>query len=561
MMLPPPPEMPLMLPPLPEMPPPPPMPAKCSRRLEAPNPPQVARSCEGQSHNRPQQQQQQQQCERQHRPQQWERSPGRGHEPSALPRPAHRPQQSAQGLGRPLPEPAPPLSLPSAPRSLPPAQPLAGLAVGNHGIFWLRHDSHPPVLCLVHNEREYLAEMYQYAHHHMVNTTDVQDYQLEEVGDETPLNGLPEWMWPLRGRSSLGVAIGIATNKKRREKAAKLALALAVAAGEACTTMTSDDQLFLALVRHARESREHPVNIAPEAAFLLDSDEGSALAQLSVESTSGGQGQVRVQSLAPTHRLGPAGKRTMISAVNLSISANSRLPSNDHLFMKRIAERASEWAQVASVSDAPSVAGGEPEHEAWVFAALFKGWLQARKLNECLRRVDDHMDQEGRCWQRYEFCGAQKVEPSYAWKPAYCGTCWYALGLLLHSGAPLGLDYRAASELPQSSSSSTVCISRSLSKPNPPAVPHVVFNDGRYHRTVLELSVMHGGYKKSAALIGLLVEVNSPPKSGERAFHKWQPSLEACLPGFVEEVPVPMLQDRKPSEDTELFAFFGDAPP
>ena len=72
---------------------------------------------------------------------------------------------------------------------------------------------------------------------------------------------------------------------------------------------------------------------------------------------------------------------------------------------------------------------------------------------------------------------------------------------------------------------------------------------------------MPGGGTKSAALIGLLVEVNSPPKSGESAFHEWQASLEACLQGFVKEVPVPMLQDRKPSKDTEFFAFFGDAPP
>ena len=81
----------------------------------------------------------------------------------------------------------------------------------------------------------------------------------------------------------------------------------------------------------------------------------------------------------------------------------------------------------------------EPEGAAIDFPGLLHRWLEMRGLTDYLERIEDQKD-----WQCYRCVKTPLTAEQEKWTVAYHGTRWYALWLLLSTGAMLESDNKAS---------------------------------------------------------------------------------------------------------------------
>ena len=115
------------------------------------------------------------------------------------------------------------------------------------------------------------------------------------------------------------------------------------------------------------------------------------------------------------------------------------------------------------------------------FQFLLHRWLKERGLSEYLRRVED---QEG--WRCYACAKTPLTNEEKNWTVAYHGTRWYALWLLLSTGALLESDNKGNGH---DFWEPGVYCTPLLETANWYGRPHVLFADAVYHQCIVELRV------------------------------------------------------------------------
>ena len=168
------------------------------------------------------------------------------------------------------------------------------------------------------------------------------------------------------------------------------------------------------------------------------------------------------------------------------------------------------------------------------FEPRFKEWLQARGIDDTLKRQDD---EDG--WQVWRYLRDPVNPPGTKWMPAFHGIWWYSLWLILESGILCESTDEAKGHDPQSYPG--VWCSPLLDTAKGYARAHHLFDDGAYHRCVVELRVNgnrlrlnreQGGVQwvfpsDAVALHGIRVQVNTPLKKGEQRVNEWDVKLQA----------------------------------
>ena len=174
------------------------------------------------------------------------------------------------------------------------------------------------------------------------------------------------------------------------------------------------------------------------------------------------------------------------------------------------------------------------------FAICFEEWLRARGLQDFLRE-----DGYKQGWKVYKYIRKPVVESEEDWEPAFHGTWWYSVRLVLEAGVLLdsndgdkGHDFWEPG----------VYCTPVLETARWYARPQILFADGVYHRIVYELRVntskrlrnrQRGGVQwvfkpDSVSLYGIWVQRNQPPAVGEERINSWDPKLEARPLGSKE---------------------------
>ena len=133
------------------------------------------------------------------------------------------------------------------------------------------------------------------------------------------------------------------------------------------------------------------------------------------------------------------------------------------------------------------------------------------------------------------------VEPEGDWEQSWHGTWWYAVPLLFSSGVLLESSDRGAGH--DFGNLSGVYCSPSFASAREYARPQVLFDDGTYHRAILELHVnprLRSIKPRSkgmqwvlpsagVAVTALWVEVNSSVGSADERLDDWKPELEPVM--------------------------------
>ena len=161
-------------------------------------------------------------------------------------------------------------------------------------------------------------------------------------------------------------------------------------------------------------------------------------------------------------------------------------------------------------------------------------WFQKRQLP--LTRAPER-DNDG--WLVYNYTPvAPIIEAGPTWDSAYHGTWWYALQQVVDSGVLIeSNDEKSGHEFWIGG----VFCSPNIATARRYARPQVVLDNDVYLRAMLELKVdsarrrkkrKKGGVQwvfpsEAVALVGVWIQVNSPPEKGEERLEIWNESLEA----------------------------------
>jgi len=182
------------------------------------------------------------------------------------------------------------------------------------------------------------------------------------------------------------------------------------------------------------------------------------------------------------------------------------------------------------------------------FADQLQNWFAQRGFDSLLHR-EPRDDEEGWIPFRYEPV-RRWVVPGRDWVTVYHGTWWYALALLLGSGVVLE---SSEEERGHEFWTRGVFCSPVLDTARRHARPQILFNDGLFHRVVLEVRVdrgqclrqrRRGGEQwvfpaQAAAIDKVLVQANAPPAKGEERLMDWDQALEAYPMDMTECEPAP----------------------
>ena len=147
-----------------------------------------------------------------------------------------------------------------------------------------------------------------------------------------------------------------------------------------------------------------------------------------------------------------------------------------------------------------------------------------------------------------------QIQPGKHWKRAYHWTWFYALRSILHHGVLLeSMDEAKGHTFSQRGLCLTPCLDKGIWH----ARPHAVFDDGLFHRAIIEVRYDPARAKQSrnkgkkcasnittnsdaVSITGLIIQPNSPPSAGEERFMGWDENLEV--------VPRPVLKSRQACE-------------
>ena len=170
------------------------------------------------------------------------------------------------------------------------------------------------------------------------------------------------------------------------------------------------------------------------------------------------------------------------------------------------------------------------------FHPLFEKWLHARDLSGVLER---EADQEG--FFVYRLVHQELLPHQHEWTCCWHGTRWYAFWSILTSCVLLPSDNREAGH--DFWEPGVYCSPR-LSTAREYGIPHIVFDDGVYHRVVMELRVntvrrkrqrQRGGiqwvFPPDAIVIrAVWIEANSSIDVWEHRFVNWDFCLSSWDP-------------------------------
>lgn len=168
---------------------------------------------------------------------------------------------------------------------------------------------------------------------------------------------------------------------------------------------------------------------------------------------------------------------------------------------------------------------------------LFEQFWKDRGLGDALQLTGE---QNG--WNVYRYVKEPVVKSEPDWEPAFHGTWWYAVWMILESGVFLESNNRA---LGHDYWEPGVYCSPNLDTGVWYARPQIMFGDGVYHRVIFEVRAdpkrrmknrKRGGVQwvfpcAAVALHAVWVRSNCPPANGEERVNGWQPELEAIPPG------------------------------
>ena len=184
--------------------------------------------------------------------------------------------------------------------------------------------------------------------------------------------------------------------------------------------------------------------------------------------------------------------------------------------------------------------GGEVRAE---FHRLFEQWLECRGLKHHLNRCADATANDGsnETWAVFNYMNPVILAAPH-WETAFHGTRWYALWSLLETGVLLesnddskGHDFWVAG---------AYCTPR-IDTARWYARPAILFDDGTWHRVMLELRVNRALRRKArnkggvqwvypsnaVAIKAVCVLINTSLTPDDERFATWDPELEAVPPG------------------------------
>lgn len=188
-----------------------------------------------------------------------------------------------------------------------------------------------------------------------------------------------------------------------------------------------------------------------------------------------------------------------------------------------------------------------------LFARNFQDWLQARGLENCLRR-DARRDPAAELgipsrpfmYFKYKAPSAKKstfwesnarIRPGRGWQRAYHGTWFYGLGSILRHGVLLeSVNEDAGHEFWKPG----LYLTPKLGTATWYGRAQRVFEDDMFHRAIVEVKYdpskkkvyrERGGGQivvtsEAAAITGIIIQPNSPPMKGEERSDRWDPALE-----------------------------------
>ena len=290
------------------------------------------------------------------------------------------------------------------------------------------------------------------------------------------------------------------------------------------------------------------------------SDDGKKLVEVKAE-----QVEVRAEN-SVTARPGSASgsSRDLFDRVNCAIERAERSRAAVVSTWKKLAcGKKKKAVKRHQVADPPGL-------DLELFSHNFQNWLGDRGLEDILQRDSRNDPPESDFDPPYPLLYYKyiapassdnaQIQPGANWKRAYHGTWFYGLRSILHYGVLLeSVDEEKGHRFHQPG----LYLAPNLNTAIWFARPHVVFDDGMFHRAIVEVlydtsreiedrskgSKGKQGSKGSAKIIlssdavaisGVLIQPNSPPYGGEERFCKWDQSLEI--------IPRPLLQTREACE-------------
>ena len=233
------------------------------------------------------------------------------------------------------------------------------------------------------------------------------------------------------------------------------------------------------------------------------------------------------------------------------------------------ASKVATWKKLANGKGKPFVErselAGPPGLDRELFNHHFRSWLSDRGLEEALERdpkKDPAPAELADCkpnfpclYYKYKaprIPDTAQIQPGPKWKRAYHGTWFYGLRNILRHGVLLESNDKGKGH---EFSEPGLCAAPGLAKGIWFARPHAVFDDGLFHRAIIEVAydpsqaTQKRNKKKNAnitvssdavAITAVIIQPNSHVSAGEERFTGWDEELEI--------IPRPVLQSRQACE-------------
>lgn len=318
-------------------------------------------------------------------------------------------------------------------------------------------------------------------------------------------------------------AIGIATNRKNRLKAAKMALAIT---GFCFLSKKAPDSLGRLLPELQQMSHRPLSQLPPHDSPIYDLVSG---------------GPTRRHTRTDDAQSWPS-QPARCSTLAVHGGGSGELTQILQEVTKSLGNKVSCWREVAKPKrrESPEEAPDADSFISEYFQSSLKHWLTIRGVHSRLTR-DESKDfvMDKRQWLFYSYHHpAPLIEPRSHWEVAFHGTWWCGLWLLLEHGILLeSHDLNAGHEFwePGVYCSPHKATAATYARPQP------VFSDGVYHRVLLKVRFdrskllrerARGGGQLVVPSQGITIEgvffgINTPPRKGEERLDEWDPTIEA----------------------------------
>ena len=213
------------------------------------------------------------------------------------------------------------------------------------------------------------------------------------------------------------------------------------------------------------------------------------------------------------------------------------------------------WKKLANGKGKPFVErselAGPPGLDRELFNHHFQSWLSERGLEDALERdpkKDPAPAELADCkpnfpclYYKYKaprIPDTAQIQPGPKWKRAYHGTWFYGLRSILRHGVLLESNDKGKGH---EFSEPGLCVAPGLAKGIWFARPHAVFDDGLFHRAIIEVAydpsqaTQKRNKKKNAnitvssdavAITAVIIQPNSHVSAGEERFTGWDEELE-----------------------------------